>query len=198
MSRSHGTDKPAVRARRRIARDADGVPALPRVVALRPRRGDAHPLDGPQVRRLLGRLPLEQLYGIERVELRARIGGVGRPFAEYRRDERAVVLFSLPVDEWWLPRDFDAGPLRLARYQARVHAERSGTLVQWRSPASLALWFWIEVLAHEIGHHVRNQYGRRYPRFARLRDEESVADLHSRRAWAALLRGARDDADDRG
>jgi hypothetical protein len=160
--------------------------ALPRIIERRPRRGDLHPLSGAQVRRILGRLLDEQHRGLRRIELRPRVEAVGKPFAEYRRDERIILLFSLPCDGWWLPREFDIEPLRLDRYGARIYAQSHGTSVIWRSPQTLALWFWIEVLAHELGHHVRNQ---RRKRFARVRDEESVADLHSRRAWAALLRG---------
>jgi hypothetical protein len=159
---------------------------LPRIVERKPRHGDLHPLSPAQIRRILMRLPAEQRHGLLRIELRARTAAVGKPFAEYRRDERVILLYSLPRDGWWLPSAFDFEPLRLPRYGARVFAQPHGTSITWRSPSALALWFWIEVLAHELGHHVRN---RRSPRFARLRDEESVADLHSRRAWAALLRG---------
>jgi predicted metalloprotease len=49
--------------------------------------------------------------------------------------------------------------------------------------------FMRDVLAHEIGHHVRNQVAR-YPRTARTADEEAVADLHARRTRVRL----RDDA----
>jgi hypothetical protein len=166
--------------------------AEPRIVECKPRRGDVHPLSAAQLRRILARVPSEQRLGLARIELRARTGSVGKPFAEYRRDERVILLYSLPADGWWLPRQFDLEPLRLDRYQARVTRDRSGSSVTWRTPTALALWFWIEVLAHELGHHVRNQHRARYPRVARTRDEESVADLYSRRAWAALLRAALD------
>jgi hypothetical protein len=171
--------------------DEKGKPTArpePRVIERKPRRGDAHPLSSAQVRRILARVPAEQHHGLQRIELRPRTTSVGKPFAEYRRDERIIVLYSLPADGWWLPSDFDLVPLRLDRYQARVSSDDTGSNISWRSPSQLALWFWVEVLAHELGHHMRNQYRRSYPRFARLRDEESVADLHSRRAWAALLR----------
>lgn len=190
MARSHRTLKPAVRAGRDIARDGDGAPALPRVLVRKPRRGDVHALGPEMVRRILGRVPVEQLYGLKRIELRARAGALGDPFAYYLRDERAILLYSVPDGDWTLPWPHAADSLRLRRYRARVRRHRDGVDVAWRSPIDRALWFWIEVLAHELGHHVRNQYRARHPRVARTRDEESVADLYSRRSWAALLRAA--------
>src|SRR5262245_47219691 len=139
MSRTHRHAAPRVRAARHIARDGDGAPILPRVVERKPRRGNVHALASPAVRKILGRLPLEQLYGLERIELRGRTGAVGKPFAEYRRDERAILLFSLPAEVWWLPRGFDVAPLRLARYHARVVSDRSGHRVTFASPAWLAI-----------------------------------------------------------
>lgn len=195
MARSHRTLKPALQAARRIARDDDGAPALPRVVARRPKRGDVHALSPEMVRTILGRVPVEQLYGLRRIELRARAGDLGDPFAHYLRDERSILLYSVPDGDWALPWPHAPTTLRLVQYRARIRRHAEGVDVAWRSPLDRALWFWIEVLAHELGHHVRNQYRARHPRVARTRDEESVADLYSRRSWRALLRAVTATAD---
>ena len=193
MARSHRTLKPRLQADRHIARDGDGAPVLPRIIARKPRRGDVHALSPEMVRSILGRLPVEQLFGLRRIELRARPDRFGDPFAHYLRDERAILLYSVPDGDWTLaPHAVES--LRLRQYRASVRRHAGGAIVAWRPPVDRiiwrALWFWIEVLAHELGHHVRNQYRARHPRVARTRDEESVADLYSRRSWAALLRGA--------
>jgi hypothetical protein len=192
MARSHRTLKPSLQADRRIARDGDGAPLLPRIIARKPRRGDVHALSPEMVRTILGRVPVEQLFGLRRIELRARTDRFGDPFAHYLRDERTIRLYSVPDGEW--PLSLHAvESLRLGQYRARVRRHAGGVTVAWSPPDRVvwrALWFWIEVLAHELGHHVRNQYRARHPRVARTRDEESVADLYSRRSWAALLRAA--------
>lgn len=188
MARSHRTLKPSLQARRQLAADGDGAPELPRIITRKPRRGDVHALDPAMVRAILGRVPVEQRFGLRRVELRARTGALGDPFAYYLRDERAILLYSIPDGDWTLPSRHAAESLRLGQYHARVRRGLGGVTISWRSLVDRALWFWIEVLAHELGHHVRNQYRARHPRVARTRDEESVADLYSRRSWTAFLR----------
>ena len=95
MSRSRRTDKPAIRARKEAHK-------LPRVVARKPRRGDVHPLGAGAVRAFLAALPPEQIHGLAAVELRARVDSVGAPFAFYRREDRVIIVYSLPPDEWWM------------------------------------------------------------------------------------------------
>lgn len=157
--------------------------SLPRVVTRKPRRGDVHPLTPAAIRELLRALPATQLHGLKCIELRARTDDVGAPFAIYRREERDIILYSLPPDEWWmssLTRDC-ARDLRQAG--ARIVRHELGVSVHFAAGGMDA--FLRHVLAHEIGHHVRNQVAR-YPRTARTADEEAVADLHARRTRARL------------
>src|SRR5262249_38599501 len=129
----------------------------------------------------LAALPPTQLRGLRRIELRARVDDVGDPFALYRREEQDILLYSLPPDEWWMSSLDRAGAAQLARHRhgVSIHFPRGGIDVFMR-----------DVLAHEIGHHVRNQVAR-YPRTARTSDEEAVADLHARRTRARLKAPAR-------
>ncbi len=196
-ARRHPRARARIRARRRQRRrrprarlmsrttrtPSRPTPSLPRVVARKPRRGDVHPLPPAAIRELLRALPSAQLRGLVRVELRARTDEVGTPFAIYRREERDIILYSLPPDEWWmsaLDRDC-ARDLREAG--ARIVRHRLGVSIHFADGGMDT--FMRHVLAHEIGHHVRNQIAR-YPRTARTADEEAVADLHARRTRTRL------------
>ncbi|HEY2743728.1 MAG TPA: hypothetical protein VGL86_03865 [Polyangia bacterium] len=158
-------------------------PVLPRVVARKPRRGDIHALSPAQIRAVLAALPVAQLRDLRRIELRARVEGVGDPFALYRREERDILIYSLPPDEWWMSSLDRALARELRRAGARIVRHRHGVSVHF-SGGDMTI-FMRDVLAHEIGHHVRNQIAR-YPRTARTADEEAVADLHARRTRARL------------
>ena len=157
---------------------------FPRVVTRKPRRGDAHPLSATAIRAFLRALPPAQLRGLRQIELRARTHDVGAPFAIYRREERDIILYSLPPDEWWMS-SLDGDCARdLRRAGATVVRHRHGVSIHFAT-SGMDL-FLRDVLAHEIGHHVRNQTVARYPRVARTADEEAVADLHARRTRARL------------
>jgi hypothetical protein len=164
--------------------------AFPRIVERKPRRGDVHPLSPSAIRAFLRALPVEQLHGLRRVELRARVDDVGAPFALYRREERDIILYSLPPDEWWMS-SLDRQCARdLRRVGASIVRHRHGVSIHFGHFGHLGDGgmdvFLRDVLAHEIGHHVRNQTVARYPRVARTADEEAVADLHARRTRARL------------
>jgi len=162
------------------------TPAFPRVVERKPRRGDVHALSPTAIRAFLRALPVVQLHGLRRIELRARVDDVGAPFALYRREERDIILYSLPPGEWWMS--------SLDRECARDLKRVGATIVRHRHGVSIHFSdgglddFMRDVLAHEIGHHVRNQTVASYPRVARTADEEAVADLHARRTRARLSR----------
>jgi len=161
-------------------------PSFPRVVARKPRRGDVHALSPADIRAFLRALPPVQLRGLRRIELRARIDDVGNPFALYRREERDILLFSLPADEWWMS-TIDAECAReLRRAGATILRHDHGVSIHFRSGGMDA--FMRDVLAHELGHHLRNETVARYPRVGRTADEEAVADLHARRTRTRLTR----------
>jgi hypothetical protein len=159
---------------------------FPRVVARKPRRGDVHPLSPTAIRAFLRALPPVQLKGLRRIELRARIEDVGDPFALYRREERDILIFSLPADEWWMS-SLDAECAReLKRAGAAILRHDHGVSIHFRNGGMDA--FVRDVLAHELGHHLRNETVARYPRVGRTADEEAVADLHARRTRTRLQR----------
>src|SRR4051794_39050606 len=98
MAHSRHTDPPRVVAHRADART--GM-ARARVVERRPRYGDLHPIPKSIVEALLVIVPGEYALGLRRVELRARQGPLGQPYAEYLRGEKVVVIYSVPT-QWEL------------------------------------------------------------------------------------------------
>ena len=189
MARSYRTQKPSVLAKTRVPRTDDGAVVLPRIIERKPRLGDSHPLSRRSLAKLLSNAPVEYLFGLERIELRARMGStVGEPFGKYLRDERAIILYSLP-SHWVWPPVTSTSPLivRMRQFFAEVEIRDNATYVSWPVPEVRMMWFYVEVLAHELGHHYRHQYRNRRKR-AGSREEELIAALHSSRFYRDLVR----------
>ena len=181
MSRSHNTDKESVRAECRIDRAVDGSVWLPRIVVRRPAPGDIHPLP-KQVLTGAIRLdvPVEYIYGLDRIELRARKGSrIGKhPFAEYWRDEKAIILYSLPMN--WIVDSMPTGRRQsVESFGAEVQCKGKEWNVRWLSEAGLTMWFFTEVFLHELGHHFAEQYKKKRGRIRGRKFNELNADLHA-------------------
>lgn len=182
-------------AKRRLRVESDGSVALPRIVVRRPRHGDVHPITARSLRGVLKRdVPIEYLNGLSRIELRPRQGVVGDPFACYLPDEKTIILYSLPTQWTW---DYDPPEDLLAkmyRFFAVMSLTDEGLTIRWPEREVLALWYFVEVLAHELGHHYRTQYRiRRGSRKHKLH-EEFVASLHSERFFAEIRKRYRRNA----
>lgn len=190
MARSYRTDKPGVIADRRLARHDDGELALPPILVRRPRKGDVHPFTSTTLQRLLRtEVPLEYVHGLRRIEMRPRLGEVGEPFAYYLPDEKAIILYSLPQEWTWSGDDLpELFILTMERVSADVRYRGNRVHIRWPDRDRLALWFFVEILAHELGHHHRNQYRIRRSSAWNHRHEELVARLHSERFYDAFLR----------
>ena len=188
MSRSFRTQKRSRLADRRVGRDRRGNVHLPRIIERRPRHGDVHPADRQMVRGFLQRLPIEYIYGLKRIELRPRPGAIGQPYGLYRPWEKTIILYSLPM-AWELPTiDSTAGEFSVEEmnmeymFSADIR-ERDGTrFVHWPAIELLAMWFCTTVLAHELGHHHRNQYRFQHRPSVGL-EEEIMAEIHALRIW---------------
>jgi hypothetical protein len=181
MSRTRHTLPPRVYAER------VGEFEFARVIERRPRPGDIHPVPKELVEALLLLVPLEYVVGLRRVELRAREGAVGQPYAAYWPDERAIVVYSVP--RTWEPRhlaDYERRSMR--RYGATVAQTQRGWQVYWNESSELDLWFAYIVLFHELGHHFDRQYRRRRGGVRGRPAQESSADQISRRVFRGLWR----------
>jgi hypothetical protein len=194
MSKSYRTQKPSAAAARRMRIEEDGAVALPRIIERLPRRGDVHALPADVLRGALRvDVPIEYLHGLRRIELRARTGEVGEPFGCYLPDEKVIILYSIPTSWTW--HHTSAAPSivrRMKRFYAQVKRSESEVSVSWPASQVLGIWFFLEVLGHELGHHFRNQYrGRRSAPRLRIH-EELVAELHANRFETALKRRVRE------
>lgn len=190
MSRSYRSQKESVTAERRIERAADGSPVLPRIIERAPAPGDLHPLPKRVLRQLLERIPVEFLYGLSRIELRAReLPLIGAPFGSYWVDERAIVLYSFPpvFHCRTLSGDFHRS---LDRFHAAIESHPKGFTVSWPEPAMMAVWFYSFVFTHELGHHFVEQYKSKNSRIRSRKAEEFVADLHAKRFTDELIASA--------
>lgn len=192
MSRSYRTTKESVLARRRLKRDSAGKPILPKIISRKPRAGDIHPIDRSLLLTLLQLIPEKYLYGLSKVELRAREGEIGEPFGDYR-DDSSMRLYSLPL-VWRMTSWSEGGLKGYAEYNARVERHDSEVIVHWPDARDLSFWFYFSVFAHELGHHFRNQYKSKRKIWGRARDEELVAETHrirvQRLIFYNMIRGA--------
>ena len=194
MSKSFRTQQPAAAAKRLVALDEEGAPVLPRIIERKPLPGDLHPIPAAALRRLLKReVPLAYLHGLNRIELRPRSSNeVGSPFALYRRSEKSIILYSLPLEWFWKPYPSAKLVARMQHFFAAVDVSSQGVQVTWPGREVLMIWFYIEVLAHELGHHYRWQHRGRRGGGSFTAHEEFVAEIHSHRFYQVFLKRARE------
>jgi hypothetical protein len=132
-------------------------------------------------------VPAEYVFGLRRVELRAREGLVGHPFGGYLPGERAVVLYSVPR-EWRVQTLQDYQRRSMRAYGAAIDAVDGGWRVWWSEDSRLEQWFAYIVLFHELGHHFDRQYRRRRGEARGRRQGEIVADVTAVRIFRALMK----------
>lgn len=192
MAHSYRTEKPSVIARNRMPRGRDGRIVYPRVIERKPAPGDVHPLPKHAVWKILRLVPIEYVYGLDRVELRARQKNeIGNPFGCYLPDEKAIFLYSLPP-VWRLPRISEGLRRSVESFDAKVTVLKEEKLIEVRWPEEdggyIDVWFWFRTFTHELGHHFVEQYKTRKGANYSRRHEEIVADLHSSRLAADFFR----------
>ena len=153
---------------------------MPRVIERKPRRGDIHPIPKKLMNVVLRELPEKYVYGLSRIELRARgTDAIGQPYGVYRLDEKAIILYSLPV-RWELEYLRSEREAELRQFGADISTSASISSIQWMENGHLSHWYYCCIFAHEMGHHFRNQYKNRRKVGSDV-DEELVADLHAKR-----------------
>jgi hypothetical protein len=148
---------------------------LPRVRIHRPRKGYAHPASSAEIAALLRCVGEVGTYGLRAIELRQ---------GPALRVPGTVVLYDQPPSPWWLVGRLPQGEqARLRRAGATVEEWDGGrlTVVTWPG-GTLRDFMLFDVLLHEIGHHLVQQYtGKRRGRVARTRDHEAFADWFAQR-----------------
>jgi hypothetical protein len=172
------------------ARALQDAPELPHIIVRKPRRGDTLPISTRVLRGALRSFPSEYLVGLKAIELCPRPAEVGEPFACYRRGEKRIFLYSLPMSWSWS----GASDLVLAsmqRYGASI-VTCDGTIeVRWAHALARTVWFVLEVLSHEVGHHHRYQNRFRRKQSLQVQDEEMGAQFHTWRIKETMKRNFR-------
>jgi hypothetical protein len=158
-----------------------------RIAETWPGSGWFHPAGRSEVVALLKLLGPSCTYGLGSVELARRRAGVGPAqvvFGELRVPGR-ILLYEQPLPPWTLPgrlRPLDAQRLNQAGASIEVVGAGLQTVVDWPG-STLTRYMLFDVLAHEVAHHVLQQYtGKRLAQIVRRRDHEAIAERFAR--WA--------------
>jgi hypothetical protein len=159
---------------------AEGRPATsPRVYVCKPRPGFYHPAGKPAILEALHRAGDVCTYGLRSVALVRAPGASGDHMRFGRlRIPGEILLYEQPKPPWILPgrlRDMERG--RLARAGAQIEIVGGGiqTRVGWPDD-TLRDFMLFDVLMHELGHHMVQQYtGKRSARVRRTSDREAFA-----------------------
>jgi hypothetical protein len=180
-----------------MPRDREGNVVMPRIVHLKPRPGDVHPITRRQFKMVFDRLPLEYLYNLKTVELLPREGDIGSPFAFYSAREKRIVIYSLPLI--WETNHMDElgadlfGPyLRIEEHRAQFETDGNTARVTWANESQMGFWFCRIVLLHEFSHHFRATYpSKRKPGYKiKTGYEELFADQKANDLWAEVFPNA--------
>jgi hypothetical protein len=159
---------------------------LPRVRVTRPRHGYHHPANQADITRLLRFFGEVCTYGLRSVELVQDQDAPGQSRWLFGRlvVPGRILIYDQPPSPWLLRGKLPAREeARLRGAGAVVEAFEEGlhTVVTWPDN-TLRDFMLFEVLMHEIGHHILQQYrGKRPMRIARTRDHEAFAENFSRR-----------------
>lgn len=183
MARSFRT-KPL---RYKTATNAVALVSKLRIIERRPHPGDTHSISAKDIRLVLSVCPPEYIAGLRMIELRPRHdSNVGSPYGFYEGAEKRIVLYSLPMN-WSF--DFQISVKDRQSFTssaASVMQTKDSTDIVWNKKEDRALWFFKDVLLHELAHHYchQNRY-RRKP--ASIHHEELLADLHGSRIWTRIV-----------
>ena len=166
---------------------------LPRLRATRPRAGYSHPASKADIASVLRFFGERCSYGLRSIEL---VRGDRAPAGERLLlgallVPGRIVLYDQPPSPWLLPGRLAGGEqemLRRAGASVELVGGGSQTVVSWPG-ATLRDFMLFDVLMHEVGHHLIQQYkGKRRARVARTRDHEAFTDGFARRC-RRLYRG---------
>jgi hypothetical protein len=159
---------------------ADAPAPLPRLRVACPRLGCHHPAGRREIVRLLRFFGEPCTYGLQAIELRQ--GESGPPGAGLQLGRLVVpgriVLYDQLPSPWLLAGrlpEAEAARLRKAGAGVEIAAGGRQTTVTWPA-GTLRDFMLFDVLMHEIGHHLIQQYtGKRTARVVRTRDHEAFA-----------------------
>jgi hypothetical protein len=179
MSFSYRTEPIRRQAWTRVRRTREGAVIYPRVIQRAPRSGDIYALNKSAIVAMYPYIRMAYLNGLSQIELRARVSPeVGDPYGSYVPGEASIRLYSTPRDLWIFRDTSVRWHWRPARYGARLEQVGADVHVHWSSVSDLARFLFVNVLAHELGHHFDFRYKHKRKLPGTRRAKEQSADGH--------------------
>lgn len=172
----------------------DGEQAVfPRIKIQRPRNGFCHPATRADITNLLHKLGPRCYYGLKSIELRQRteLESSNRTIVFGRTQPKGIVtIYELSQAPWIVPGSLhDDDSRRFSDFGATIEVISDGlqTKISW-TEEMLKQFVLLDVLLHEIGHHLIQQYkGKRPARVLRSKNHEQLAELYAQRCRAGLV-----------
>ncbi len=167
-------------------------PILPRVITKRPRPGYFHPASKADILQVLQFFGEECFYGVKTIKLMQGAEACGNMTLLMGRLDvpGCIVLYDQAVSPWFVSGTVPKSTRQiLERAGATIEICGGGlqTLIHW-TDESLRNFMLFEVLMHEIGHHLIQQFaGKRTQRVARTKDHEHYARLFAQRCRESYL-----------
>lgn len=174
-------------------------PQLPRITVQKSREGYFHPINKRNIKELLLFFGERSYYGIRTIRLSqapAAQENAGKLFGRLYIPGR-IVLYEQPILPWYLSGNPTPAELK-SLTDAGAVVERSDDgmrcVVRW-TDLDLQNFFLFDVLMHEIGHHLQQQFkAKRTAQVLRTRDHENFAKLFAAKCRVEYFESAKTDA----
>jgi hypothetical protein len=172
---------------------------MPRITVQKPREGYCHPITKRDIKQLLLFFGERSYYGVREIrlsQLPAHATAAGKLFGRLYIPGK-IVLYEQAIPPWYLSGNLDGEELKaLTRAGATVERSDDGMrcVIRWSGEA-LQNFFLFDVLMHEIGHHLQQQFkAKRTVQVLRTRDHENSARLFANKCRIAFLESKEIDA----
>ncbi len=172
--------------------DEELDPRLPRVITKRPRPGHFHPASKSDILQVLEFFGEECFYGLKTIKLMQGSATCGNMTLLMGRLDvpGTIILYDQAISPWpingTLPK-VSKHVLDSAGAKLEICAGGLQTLIHWNGD-SLKNFMLFEVLMHEIGHHLIQQFsGKKGVRVARTKDHEHYAKLFAQKCRDSYL-----------
>ncbi len=165
---------------------ADEVTDLPQISAQRPRRGFIHPADKSLIRQTLLHFGELSFYGVREICLVHNphpVDGSKLIFGRLAIPGK-ILLYEQPQPPWLLPGSLPVEQRELLKSAgALIELSSDGARCKVDWPDDTLIQFMLfEVLMHEVGHHIIQQFkGKREAQVLRRKDHEALALSFARR-----------------
>jgi hypothetical protein len=177
---------------------AGAATTLPRISIQRPRRGFSHPANRSLIRKILMHFGELSWYGVREICLTQNPSAVDENKLIFGclSIPGKILLYEQPHPPWLLTGRLRADQLALlesAGASIEVSSDGTRSKVDWPDD-TLSRFMLFEVLMHEIGHHIIQQFkGKREAQVLRRKDHEALALAFARRCRQSYLGGRSDE-----